>query len=222
VGAAVAAAAVAVGIVAASLAARRSRDWGSTAAERSTSYPGDELIPEPADEVTRSVSIDAPPDVVWQWLVQIGQDRGGLYSYDWLENLFGLDIHSAEEIREEWQHLDVGDSVVLVPAGQLGLEDGYVLGVAAVEPDHHLVLRQAPPEHPWNAVWTFIIEPDGPGRSRLISRSRSELPQGKAAMLQRTLTATMEPITSVMTRRMLLGIKARAEGSQPHEATSAR
>lgn len=221
-GAAVAAAAVAVGIVAASLAARRSRDWGSTAAERSTSYPGDELIPEPADEVTRSVSIDAPPDVVWQWLVQIGQDRGGLYSYDWLENLFGLDIHSAEEIREEWQHLDVGDSVVLVPAGQLGLEDGYVLGVAAVEPDHHLVLRQAPPEHPWNAVWTFIIEPDGPGRSRLISRSRSELPQGKAAMLQRTLTATMEPITSVMTRRMLLGIKARAEGSQPHEATSAR
>ena len=174
--------AVGIGVVAAvgsaAWARHRFRDWGSTLAERSAAYPGEESIPEPADVVTRSVSIDAPPAVVWKWLVQIGQDRGGMYSYDRLENLVGLDIHSTDEIRDEWQHLAVGDRVVLVPPGRAGLADGYTLRVTAVEPDHHLVLRQSPPEHPWNAVWTFVIEGDASGPSRLISRSRSERPTG--------------------------------------------
>lgn len=207
--------AVGIGVVAAvgsaAWARHRFRDWGSTPAERSAAYPGEESIPEPADVVTRSVSIDAPPAVVWKWLVQIGQDRGGMYSYDRLENLVGLDIHSTDEIRDEWQHLAVGDRVVLVPPGRAGLADGYTLRVTAVEPDHHLVLRQSPPEHPWNAVWTFVIEGDASGPSRLISRSRSERPTGRCSSVQRAATAVMDPVTLVMTRRMLLGIKARAE-----------
>ncbi len=185
--------------------------WGASSAERRRSYPGDGLVAEPADSVTRAVAIAAPPERVWPWLVQIGQGRGGMYSYDWLENLFGLDIHTTDEIREEWQHLGQGDRVVVVPAGKLGMPDGYSFPVAEVEAPHHLVLRQAPPEHPWDAVWTFVVEPDGEGRSRLISRSRSTRPTGAAALPLRVVTAMMDPVTLLMTRRMLLGIKERAE-----------
>ena len=104
-----------------------------------------------------------------------------------------------------------GDRVVVVPAGRLGMPDGYSFPVAEVEEGHHLVLRQAPPQHPWDAVWTFVVEPDGEGRSRLISRSRSARPTGPAALPLRGVTAMMDPVTLVMTRRMLLGIKERAE-----------
>ena len=200
------------GLVVGGVAARRRwHHWGATPAERGRTYPGDELVAEPADSVTRAVAIDAPPERVWPWLVQMGQGRGGMYSYDWLENLFGLNIHTTDEIREEWQHLEPGDRVVVVPAGRLGMPDGYSFPVAEVEEGHHLVLRQAPPEHPWDAVWTFVVEPDGEGRSRLISRSRSTRPTGPAALPLRGATAMMDPVTLVMTRRMLLGIKERAE-----------
>lgn len=199
-------------LVGAAVASRRRwQHWGATAAERAATYPGDDLVPEPADSITRAVGIGAPPEVVWQWLVQIGQGRGGMYSYDWLENLLGLDIHSAEELRDEWQHLAPGDRVVVVPAGRLGMRDGYSFPVAAVSAPHHLVLRQAPPEHPWNAVWTFVVEPDGGGGARLVSRSRATRPSGPAGAALRGMTALMDPVTLVMTRKMLLGIKARAE-----------
>jgi hypothetical protein len=169
--------------------------------------PGDELIPDPADLTTLAVTIDAPPGEVWRWLVQIGQDRGGLYSYDWLENAFGLHIHSADEIRDEWQQLAPGDQVRLVPKGWLGLPDGLALPVARVDPGRSLVLREQPPQQPWDAVWSFHIVPLGPGRCRLISRSRSARPHGAA----RLATPMLEPVTVVMTRKMLLGIKQRAE-----------
>lgn len=191
----------------------RWHDWGATPEEKARRYPGDDLVPEPTDAVTRAVAVDAPPEAVWPWLVQIGQDRGGMYSYDWLENLFGLDIHSTDELRAEWQSLKAGDRVVVVPPGMFGMPDGYAFPVAEVEPNHHLVLRQSPPEHPWNAVWTFVLEPDGDGRCRLVSRSRSTRPTGGAAMPLRVATAMMDPVTLLMTRRMLLGIKERAERS---------
>lgn len=198
-------------VVGGAVARRRWHHWGATPAEQGRTYPGDDLVAEPADSVTRAVAIDAPPERVWPWLVQMGQGRGGMYSYDWLENLFGLDIHTTDEIREEWQTLEPGDRVIVVPAGRLGMPDGYSFPVAEVEEGRHLVLRQAPPEHPWDAVWTFVVEPDGEGRSRLISRSRSARPTGPAALPLRGVTAMMDPVTLVMTRRMLLGIKERAE-----------
>lgn len=215
---------LAAGAVGAALAARwRWRNWGATPDEVLRTLPGDELVPDPAATSTRAVSVLAPPSEVWQWLVQIGQDRGGLYSYDRLENLIGLDIHSTDEIREEWQHLAVGDRVVLVPPGWLGLPDGYSLPVAQVEPERSIVLRQAPPEHPWNAIWSFTIVPDAdwPDRCRLISRGRDERRPGSDAAFQRWVTVAFDPITLVMTRKMLLGIKERAEAqptsSWPHE-----
>ncbi len=141
------------------------RNWGATQEEVAAVLPGDELVPEPADQNTLAVPVDAPAEDVWSWLVQMGQGRGGMYSYDWLENLIGLDIHTTDEVREEWQHLAVGDRVVVVPEGYGPMPAGYAFTVARAEPPRALVLRQAPPEHPWNGVWSFHIAPVLPGFS---------------------------------------------------------
>ncbi len=199
--------------VLAALLRRRFRNWGATTAERKRVLVGDDLVPEPASSLTRAVEIDAPARIVWRWLVQIGQDRGGMYSYDWLENAIGLGIHSARDIREEWQTLSPGDRVVVVPPGWGPFEEGYSFPVAQVDPGRSLVLRQAPPEHPWNAVWTFVIDPLTPDRCRLISRSRAARKPGLAGWAMALMTEAMDPVTLVMTRKMLLGIKARAESS---------
>ena len=131
-----------------------------------------------------------------------------MYSYDWLENLLGLRIHSADRIREEWQHLAPGDHVRLVRKGWLGLTEGLALPVARVDPGRALVLREQPPAQPWDAVWSLHVVPLGPGRCRLVSRARSARPRGAA----RLAACAMSPVTTVMTRGMLLGIKRRAQG----------
>jgi hypothetical protein len=190
------------------------RNWGATAGEAAAVLPGDEFVPDPAEQTTLAVTVAAPAEDVWAWLVQIGQDRGGMYSYDWLENLIGLDIHSAEEIREEWQHLAVGDRVVVVPKGYGPMPAGYSFAVARVDPGRALVLRQAPPEQPWNGVWSFHVLPLGNGSCRLVSRARTER---QAQLGLRIATRAGEPVTLVMTRRLLHGIKERAE--RPVRAT---
>lgn len=189
----------------------RWRNLGATDEERTARYPDDELVPEPADDVTRAIAIDAPASVVWRWLVQIGQGRGGMYSYDGVENLLGLDIHSADRIHEEWQDLAVGDRVVVVPPGKLGMKDGYSFPVVRVDHERCLVLRQCPPEHPWNANWTFVIEPTGPESCRLISRSRAARQPGWKGSAAHVGGLAMDPVTWVMTRKMLHGIRDRAE-----------
>jgi len=205
-----AAVAVVAGAVAAG-ARSRWRQWGATPEERTAPLPGDELVTGPSGAVTRAVGIDAPPEAVWPWLVQLGQGRGGMYSYDWLENLLGLDIHSAWEILPAFQDLAVGDRIVLVRDGWAGLRGGYSMPVAELVPGRAIVLRQQPPEHPWDGVWSFVVEPDGSGASRLISRSVTARRSGPAGMLDRVAAELMDPITLIMTRRMLLGIKERVE-----------
>jgi hypothetical protein len=200
--------------VAAVLVARRStHGWGATPEERRMRLPGDDLVPDPAIVSTRGVTIEAAAASVWPWLAQMGQDRGGMYSYDRLENLFGLDIHSADRIHDEWQDVHVGDRIVLVPPGWPVLRAGYSLPVAVVDPPHTLVLRQSPPEHPWDAVWSFHLRPLGPGACRLLSRGRARRRAGLPGVADLVLDTVMDPVTFAMTRRMLLGIKARAEST---------
>ncbi len=187
--------------------ARAVRNWGATAEEQALALPGDELVTGPAEVITRGVTVAAPATEVWPWLVQIGQGRGGMYSYDWLENLFGLRVHSAAEIRGEWQQLAVGDRVQLIPRGWLGMKEGFALPVARVEPGRSIVLREQPPEHPWDGVWSFHVIPDGDHRCRLLSRSTAARQHGLAS----GLSAVMDPVTLIMTRKMLLGIRERAE-----------
>jgi hypothetical protein len=183
--------ALASGLVGAYLAVGRPLmlHWGATCEELRKPLPGDDLVPDPAIESTRAVTIEAPPEAVWPWLAQLGQDRAGFYSYEFLENLAGCDMHNADEIHPEWQSREPGDIVYLHPLNGLP--------VARFEPGRVLAL-----EH-WGA---FVLEPHGPGASRLIARGRT--PRGMGALAN---TLLMEIPHFVMERKMLLGIKARAE-----------
>ncbi|MEW5812920.1 MAG: hypothetical protein AB1925_26140 [Actinomycetota bacterium] len=110
--------------------------WGARPDEVQAVLPGDELVVSDACRTTRALAIDAPPRDVWAWLVQLGEGRGGFYSYSLLERAVGADIHNADEIRPEWQRLDVGDTIWL--ARRYGSKARQI--VAAVEPGSHLVL----------------------------------------------------------------------------------
>ena len=116
--------------------------------------PGDELLPRADRTTTRAITIAAPPHEVWPWLAQMGQGRGGLYSYDFLENLIGCDIHSADHIVEEWQHVTVGDPFRLHP--------DVALDVVVVEPNHALVVRGGVPmgdaAPPYDFTWAFVLD----------------------------------------------------------------
>lgn len=171
--------------------------WGATAEEAARRLPGDDLL-EAADIVaTRAIEIETPPSAIWPWLVQMGPGRAGAYTYDWIENLFGLNMHSADRIHAEWQDLKVGD-VVRGPEGNLGMR------LEILEPERALSNRSEAGD--W--VWTFVLEPQN-GSTRLISRNRIAI-KGAAAG-QRLGMLVMEPGSLVMERKMLLGIKERAE-----------
>ena len=186
------------------------RNWGATRAEIEAAHAGDDVVAGPVTTSTYAVTVEAPADIVWSWLVQIGQDRGGMYSYEWLENLFGLDIHNTNQIRQDWQHLAVGDQVRVVPRGKPNAGDTRSVR-SLVDPPRALVLRQQPPEHPWDATWAFLIVPVSAERSRLLSRSRTAKTAGATGVVARIGAELMGPIILLMTRKMLLGIKERAE-----------
>jgi hypothetical protein len=172
--------------------------WGATPDEVASAVPGDDLLPHPALISTRAIGIDAPPGLVWPWLAQMGPGRGGAYTYDWIENLFGLGMHSADGILPQFQDVTVGDE------RRLGAR-GPVLRIAVVEPERSLVVRS----DDGNWVWAFLLAPDGAG-VRLISRNRIATPDASA--LVRALNRyVMEPGSLIMERKMLLGIKERAE-----------
>jgi hypothetical protein len=168
--------------------------WGATKAEAASRLPGDELL-ERADGVsTRAIEIGAPAAAVWPWLAQMGPSpRGGAYTYDWIENLLGLHMHSVDRVLPEFQHPQVGDTIGFGP-NRMRLE--------RVEPEHVLAIRSQ--DGKW--VWTFVLEEDA-GRTRLISRNRFRL----STLTARIGILPMEPGSLVMEQKMLRGIKRRAE-----------
>ena len=172
--------------------------WGAVNGEVTRALPGDDLLAEPDLVTTRAVGVDAPPSAIWPWLVQMGPGRGGAYTYDWIENLFGLGMHSADEILPQYQLLEIGE------AWRLGAQ-GPVLRVAALEPQRSMVLRS----DDGNWVWAFSLIPAGRG-TRLISRNRIATP-GASRLMRAFFTYAMEPGSLIMERKMLLGIKQRAE-----------
>jgi len=176
--------------------------WGATEEEAGRSLPGDELLEDPAVVSTRAITIDAPPSAVWPWLVQMGSGRAGAYTYDWIENLFGLGMHSAERIHPEWQNLAVGD---VIP----GRESLQGMRVEVLDPERALVTRSE--DGTW--VWAFVLEDLG-GRTRLLSRNRIAMPD--PSLGDRIGMAVMEPGSLVMERKMLHGIKERAERLVAH------
>jgi hypothetical protein len=194
--------------------------WGATREEAHRSLPFDHFVPRPLAQATRAITIDAPPREVWQWLVQLGVERGGLYSYDWLENLAGLEVHSAEEIVPELQDLRVGDLVRLAPES-MGEEAGW--RVAVMEPGCTLVLHQPADSqtgrprdrdspdlgnyYGWN--WAFVMEESEDGGTRLIVRSRVD--GSPRPLIGAFYVMLLEFPHFVMERAMLKGVKKRAE-----------
>jgi len=172
--------------------------WGATDEEVARTLPGDDLLAGADIVSTRAVWIDAPAGDIWPWLVQMGPGRAGAYTYDWIENLFGLGMHSADRILPQFQDLKVGD------AQRLG-KRGPVLRVSVLEPERALVLRS----DDGNWIWAFTLVPEGSG-TRLISRNRISVP-GAPRAVRALNTYLMEPGSLVMERKMLLGIRQRAE-----------
>jgi hypothetical protein len=184
--------------------------WGTSPDDLTRVMTGDPFILNPTHSATHAVTIDAPPDDIWPWLVQMGYRRGGLYSYDWLDRLFGiLDRPSANRVFPEFQHLEVGDKILLGPG------EKQKLTVAALEPYRALVLSYK--EYGFEWVWQFGLYPLENNQTRLATRGAERFSNTVGAWL---FMRVMEPAAFVMTRRMLLGVKQRAEALRA--STSAR
>jgi len=161
--------------------------------------PGDVIIANPTHSGIDAITINASPDDIWPWLVQIGYQRGGLYSYDWLDRLFGfLDRPSANRVLPEFQHLVVGDTIRLGPRQELT--------VAVLQPSRALALSYTRRGFEW--VWQFGLYPLDQDRTRLVSRGSERY---KKNIVSALFMDIMKPASFIMTRRMLLGLKARAE-----------
>jgi hypothetical protein len=177
--------------------------WGATDEELDALLPGDDLMSQANVTATRAVTVRAAVADVWPWIVQLGQGRAGFYSYDFLENLVGCDIHSADRIVPEWQSIDEGAVLKLHP------EVGLV--VAVVEPGRALVLRGGVPigkmPAPYDFTWAFVVHEQSDGATRLVVRERYGYSRWWAGLI----VEPAELISFVMSQRMLRGIKARAE-----------
>ena len=195
--------------------------WGATAAEAGAELPGDGLSASSDLTTTRAVAISAPPDCVWPWLAQMGSGRAGRYSYDWIENLLGLDMHSAEVVLPQFQHIVPGDEFPI--GGRHG-----VMRIGLAEPEQNLALELC--DGRWISSFVLLPQPgaaasSGPGRpgsgpasstavrpssTRLVNRNRITLSHLSPAC-RRICALLLEPCGFFFERKMLLGIKERAE-----------
>lgn len=188
--------------------------WGASTQEAAGPLPGDELVRTPRMQSTRAVTIHAPAAGVWPWLVQLGAGRGGMYSYDVLENAAGLGMRSADRILPEHQRLDVGDVIPLGPDVGVPvrrLETGSVLGLGGTMDPRtgkitSSVVATARPR--LQLGWTFVLQPVDENTTRLLSRTRYDYSPLAVGLILRPV---LEPVQFIMERRMLLGIKSRAE-----------
>lgn len=212
----------------------RRGSWGAGAQAAACLYPGDELVRQPRWGWTHSIGVEAPAADVWPWVAQIGADRGGFYSYEWLENIIGCQVRNAVAVHPEWA---AGEG------GELRLHPkAPPLRIVSVQPGRALVAYMAPVPVPGDALqekpphsggpartrdrwmaasWLFLVEPAGPARCRVISRYRCGT-SGDLLSRLRFGPAIVEPVSFAMDRRMLIGIKQRAERAQEEPLASAR
>ena len=178
--------------------------WGTTPAERLSVLPGDELVMNARYRVDHGITIHAPADSVWPWLAQLGQDRGGFYSYSRLERMIGDRVTNADRIHPEWQRIEVGDTVRATPPDYFGGRLPYGWKVTAIVPGRALILEN------WGA---FVLQPIDSGTTRFFVRTRGE---GSATPLGLVLgplnVFVFEPAHFIMQRGMMRGIRDRAEG----------
>lgn len=192
------------------------RHWGVTEDELAQEWPGDNIVPNACGDQTHAITIHAPAADVWPWIIQIGQDRAGFYSYTQLENLVGCRMKNADRIVPEWQHRQVGDMVWMTPQERYGGVGR--MEVAILEPNRAMILIPPRDVPPWlslnggvKATWGFILDPIDEHSTRLILRARSErLPRLRNRVIG---YAFWEPAHFVMEQRMMRTIKQRAEAA---------
>jgi hypothetical protein len=189
--------------------------WGATEKEVNGSLPGDDIIAHPKWQYTQAITIGVSAQKVWPWLVQIGQGRGGFYSYQALENLVGCNIHNADRIIPEFQRLEAGDNVLLHPK--------VPFPVALVEPGRAIVLHYdtrtgltpipgTKPIDYFESTWLFFLNAGEGNSTRLISRFRIDYSLSIRNKI--SYGYFVEPVSSTMQQQMLRGIKKRAEVSK--------
>jgi hypothetical protein len=178
--------------------------WGASPAELQAVLPGDDLVNGDLTQSTRAISVQTAPDKIWPWLLQMGQGRGGLYSYDFLENLAGCDIHTLNMIVPEYQNLKIGDNI------KLGPQDGLpYYRVVQLEAQQALVLRSVNPKTGESGeTWGFYLRAIQLNQTRLIIRHRSPNSQ---KFPDQFINAIFEPIAFVMEQRMLVGLREHTE-----------
>jgi hypothetical protein len=187
---------------------RRRLRWGTIGTEASDPLPGDDLVPSPKWSYTLGMGVAAPPEKVWPWVAQIGQSRGGFYSYQTLENMVGCRIANTDQVLAEHQRPAVGDGIYLHPTAP-------PMRIEVVEPPSSLVLFGSPTEvgseESWGvSTWQFAIRPEPDGTSRLLTRGRYDhSPDWKSKLAFGRFP--IEVISFVMSRKMMLGIKELAE-----------
>ncbi len=172
--------------------------WGATADETNATFTGDELLPRPAQVVNRAITIRATPDQIYPWLIQLGADKGGMYSYTWFEGLLNCPQVNADRIHQEWQGLRVGDQVKMCP-GKFG---PVPYTVALLKPFSAVVMGHQE-NGVWVDLWQFMIQPLPDGTSRLLLRTRTNMTGG--------FWSIIHPGVFIMERGMLRGIRDRAE-----------
>ena len=186
-------------------------NWGTTEDERYMSLPGDEIIANAQSQQTRAITISAPVDLIWPWIAQLGQDRGGFYSYDLLENLVGCEMPTIDVLQGDKQSWQLGDKLWMYPKDKAG-GAGFAtlrtylprraLGFAARSFGSGL-------DNPEDGSWSMVLEPITAGRTRFLIRGRGA--QGLSLLGVSFDRSIFEPIHFVMERRMMVGIKQLAE-----------
>ena len=178
----------------------RTLHWGATREEVARALPGDDLVADPVYVTTRAITVRAAAEAVWPWVVQLGQNRGGFYTYDVLENLFRLDIHSADHVHAEWQDLRVGEDYV-----SLDPDETMKLTVAVFDPPRAFVIRSGapgePPQPPGDFTkgeiafcWAFVVDPIDAGSSRLIVRTTAAWQETRQARFGAARDARADPL----------------------------
>jgi len=197
-------------LVATPFIGRKRLRWGTVGTEATDSLPGDELVPDPRWSYTLAVGVEASPDTIWPWIAQIGQGRGGFYTYQALENMAGCKITNTTEILPEHQRPAAGGNIYLHPTAP-------PMRIEIVDPPNALVLYGSPAdiesEESWGmSTWQFVVKPGVDGGSRLLTRGRSDYSPGWKTRLAYG-RFPIEVITFVMSRKMLIEIKRLAEGA---------
>lgn len=188
--------------------------WGTTAAEAHATLPGDALFPAYRDEATHAITIDAPPEKIWPWLMQIGQDRSGFYSYTFLENAFTCDMPKVEQLMPEWKPRTQGETVWFCNPQHFNGEGKMIS--ALVEPDHTFAMvsvndweRLKAGRYAQEGIWSFTLQPVDSGHTRLIARIRGGTPPTLTSRLAGRLF--WEPAHFVMEQKMLRTIRDLSE-----------